>query len=70
MYRNVFVPRVNLIIEKSPFFVQLCRLQGSLVNNVNMVLMNVNQIHVQLRVNVLIYQIVIHVFVVRRKNNS
>ncbi len=34
------------------------------VINVNIQLMNVNQVHVQIIVTVLIYQIVIHVFVV------
>lgn len=41
--------------------------QDLLVITVNMRLMNVNQIHVQCKANVLIYQMDIPVFVVRRE---
>ena len=44
-------------------------LKDSLANNVNMILMNANQVHVQVIVDVLIYRMVIDVFVVRKINH-
>jgi hypothetical protein len=62
---------VHLVQKQNDLlFSELFSLKVLLVINVNIPLMNVNLVHVQNIVIVLIYQIVIHVFVVGGLNSK
>jgi hypothetical protein len=62
---------VHLVQKQNDLlFSELFSLKVSLVINVNIPLMNANLVHVQNIVIVLIYQIVIHVFVVGGLNSK